>query len=102
MPKTKFFISSLDNAYGVYDNQWWDGNKILIDFDKYTYWKQIVVKQEKHVYLKSLSKCNNYTFAECHFWHLLMDDFKDCPRKCTNIPNLNETKNWKTEHNFRE
>ena len=88
LPKIKFFISSLDNYYGVYQNQWWDGSVYVIDIGKYSHKKQIVVRQKKHVH--SVSECNDYTFGDCYGWHLLMDDFKDCPNMCsTNIPSMN-------------
>ena len=98
LPKIKFFMSSHDNAYGIYSNEWLDGKRYEIDIGKSSNWVQTVLNVEKHNYLKSISHCNDYTFAECYLLHRLMDDdFKDCPRNCTVNQYLNDTEHLKTD-----
>ena len=82
LPKIKFFISSYDNALGIYTNEWLDGKIYKRDIGKSSNWVQIVLNVEEYNYLKSISHCNDYTFPNCYVSHLLKDDFKDCPRKC--------------------
>ena len=93
LPKIKFFMSSSDNVYGIYSNQWFDGKIYEIDIGKSSNYVQIVLNVEKYNYLKSMSHCNDYTFGECYILHRLMDDFKDCPRKCFRRT-LNGTKDF--------
>ena len=83
LPKIKFFMSSFDNADGIYNNEWLDGKIYEIDIVKSSNHVQVVLNVEKHNYLKSISHCNNYTFGECFLIHRLMDNFEDCPRNCT-------------------
>ena len=93
LPKIKFFISSHDNDYGIYTNEWFDGKIYEIDIGKSSNHVQIVLNVDKYNYLKSMSHCNDYTFGECYILHRLMDDFKDCPRKCFRRT-LNGTKDF--------
>ena len=82
VPKIKFFISSNDNAYGIYTNEWLDGKIYKRDIGKSSNWVQIILNVEKYNYLKSISHCIDYTFDDCYMSHLLRDNFKGCPRKC--------------------
>ena len=84
-PKIKFFISSLDNAFGIYSNEWLDGKIYKRDIGKSSNWVQIVINVEEYNYLKSMSHCNDYTFFDCYVSHLVMDDFKGCPKKCISL-----------------
>ena len=85
LPKIKFFISSFDNAFGIYSNEWLDGKIYKRDIGKSSNWVQIVINVEEYNYLKSMSHCNDYTFFDCYMSHLVMDDFKGCPIKCISL-----------------
>ena len=82
LPKIKFFISSYNNAYGIYTNEWLDGKIYKRDIGKSSNWVQIILNVEKYNYLKSITHCNYYTFTECYISHFLMDNYKNCSRKC--------------------
>ena len=89
--KVKFFITSLENAYGIYLNKWLDGKVLQMEIGRNYYKKEIALKAEKYDYLKSITHCNDFSFAECFLMHRLNEDFNECPKNCTLITFLNHT-----------
>ena len=89
--KVKFFITSLENAYGIYLDKWLDGKVLQMEIGRNYYKKEIALKAEKYDYLKSITHCNDFSLAECFLMHRLNEDFKECPKNCTLITFLNHT-----------
>ena len=87
----KFFITSLENAYGIYLNKWLDGKVLQMEIGRNYYQKEIALKAEKYEYLKSITHCNDFSLADCFLMYRLQEDFKECPKNCTLINFLNHT-----------
>ena len=93
----KFFITSLENDYGIYLNKWLDGKVLQMEIGQNYYRKEIALKAEKYDYLKSITQCNDFSFAECFLMYRLNEDFKECPKNCTLINFLNHTLDLKND-----
>ena len=93
----KFFITSLENDYGIYLNKWLDGKVLQMEIGRNYYRKEIALKAEKYDYLKSITQCNDFSFAECFLMYRLNEDFKECPKNCTLINFLNHTLDLKND-----
>ena len=95
IPPLRFYFTSKDNAYGITQNVWIDGDVLIIDLEKSVSLslKRVELKSQNYIYMKK-EKCS-YTFFsyKCFGSLILKDDFKCCPKKCLKHDNAKNTHN---------
>ena len=85
IPSLRFYFTSEENAYGIIQNVWIDGDVLIIDLEKSVSLKRIELKSQNYIYLKRKKKleCSpTNSFYECFGSLILKDEFQSCPKKC--------------------
>ena len=88
LPKMEFYFTSGENSYGVVKGDWRNGEVLKIEIKRGNF-KKIDLNVQKHVFLKSTTKCSDHTFYECLTTYVMRGNFTGCPKECIpcSLPN---------------
>ena len=88
MPKSvTAYFTSKENSYGVFNNEWYDG-QVFEQTIQLGHRVKVNLKPVEYTYLNDDNQCSDLTFLDQWKLHLKNANFSECFQKCTKSPFL--------------
>ena len=88
LPDIEIYFTSEENAYGITDTYWVDGEVLMFTLsDRQNI--RIILKEEKYIYEQRKLNCRSEFYYHCFGTLLTQVNFSVCPKTCLpfSIPN---------------